>query len=41
MIMKRRTPFANYFNKINNTKVDNAIDTDAVMPMYNFMYNNI
>ena len=34
VVFKICTPFANCINRINNTQVDNAHDSDVVMPMY-------
>ena len=34
-IFKNYAPFINCISEINNTKVDNAKDTDIVMSMYN------
>ena len=36
-IFKNYAPFINCINEINNTKVDNAKDTDIVMSMYNLI----
>ena len=30
-------PFTDCINQINNTKIDNAKDIVAIMPMYNFI----
>ena len=35
VIFKNCAPFTNCISEINNTQVDNAKDTDLVMPMYN------
>ena len=37
VVFKNCTPFTNCISKINNTQIDNAKDTDAVMPMYNLI----
>ena len=38
---KNCAPFTNYISEINNSQVDNAKDTDFVMPMYNLIeYSN-
>ena len=37
VIFKNCAPFTNYVTEINNTQVDNAKDTDAVMLMYNLI----
>ena len=34
---KNCAPFINYISEINNTQIDNAKDTDIVMPMYNLI----
>ena len=34
---KNCAPFTNYTSEINNTQIDNAKDTDTVMPMYNLI----
>ena len=34
---KNCTPFVKCISKINNTEIDNAKDTDIVMPMYNLI----
>ena len=34
---KNCAPFTNCINEINNTQVDNAIDIDIVMPIYNLL----
>ena len=40
-VFKNCAPFTNCISKINNTQVDNANDTDIVMPMYNLIqYSN-
>ena len=31
------TPFTTCISEINNTQIDNAKDTDIVMPMYNLI----
>ena len=36
-IFKNYAPFINCISEINNTKVDNAKDTDIVMSMYNLI----
>ena len=43
VIFKNCTPFTNCISKINNTDIDNAKQTDILMPMYNLMeaYGNI
>ena len=41
VIFKNCAPFFNCISEINNTQVDNANDTDIVMPMYNLIeYSN-
>ena len=37
VIFKNCTPFTNCISEINNTQIDNAKDTDIVMPMYNLI----
>ena len=37
VIFKNWAPFTNCISEINNTQVDNAKDTDIVMPMYNLI----
>ena len=37
VIFKSCAPFTNCITEINNTQVDNAIDVDIVMPMYNLI----
>ena len=37
VIFENCAPFTNCISKINNTYVDNAKDTDIVMPMYNLI----
>ena len=37
VILKNCAPFTVCISKINNTQVDNAKDTDIVMPMYNLI----
>ena len=37
VIFKHCAPFTNCISEINNTQVDNAKDTDIVMPMYNLI----
>ena len=37
VIFKNCAPFTNCISEINNTQIDNAKDTDIVMPMYNLM----
>ena len=37
MVFKNCDPFTNCISEINNTQVDNAKDTDIVMPMYNLI----
>ena len=37
VVFKNCTPFTNCISKINNTQIDNAKDTDAVMLMYNLI----
>ena len=42
VIFKNCAPFTNCISEINNTQIDNAKDTDIVMPMYNvieYSYN--
>ena len=34
---KNNAPFINCISKINNIKIDNAEDSDVVMPMYNLL----
>ena len=38
IIIKYCAPFTNCISKINNTQIDNAKDTDIVMPMHNDNY---
>ena len=37
VIFKNCAPFTNCISEINNTQVDNAKDTDIVMPVYNLI----
>ena len=37
VIFKDCAPFTNCISKINNTQIDNAKDTDIVIPMYNLI----
>ena len=37
VILKSCAPFTNCISKINNTQIDNAIDIDIVMSMYNLI----
>ena len=37
-VLKNCALFTNCISKINNTQIDNAKDTDAVMPIYNLMW---
>ena len=37
VILKNCAPFTNCISEINNTQVDNAKDTDIVMPLYNLI----
>ena len=37
VVFKNCAPFTNCISEINNTQVDNAKDTDIVMPMYNLI----
>ena len=37
VIFKNRAPFTNCKSEINNTELDNAKDTDIVMPLHNFL----
>ena len=37
VIFKNCAPFTNCISEINNTQIDNAKDTDIVMPMYNLI----
>ena len=37
VIFKNCTPFINCKSEINNTEIDNAKNTDMVMPMYNLI----
>ena len=37
VIFKNYAPFTNFIIEINNTEVDDAHDTDLVMPMYNLI----
>ena len=42
--MKNCAPFSKYISVINNKQVDNAQETDAVMPMHNlieYSHNNV
>ena len=36
-VVKNCTPFTDYITEINNTQIDNAKDTDVVIPMYNLI----
>ena len=36
-MFKNCAPFTNCISKVNNTQIDNAKDTDIVMPMYNLI----
>ena len=41
-IFKNCASFTNFISKINNTRIDDANDTDVVMPMYNLIeYSDI
>ena len=37
VVFKNFAPFTNCISEINNTQIDNAIDIDVVMPMYNLI----
>ena len=37
LAFKNNAPFINCISKINNIKIDNAEDSDVVMPMYNLL----
>ena len=37
IIVKNCAPFIDCISEINNTQIDNAKDTDIVMPMYNLI----
>ena len=37
MVFKNNAPFINCVSKINGVKIDNAEDSDVVMPMYNLL----
>ena len=37
VVFKNCTPFTNCRSEINNTQIDNAKDTDVVMPVYNLI----
>ena len=37
VIFKNFAPFTNCISEISNTKIDNALDIDTVMPTYNLM----
>ena len=37
MVFKNNAPFINCISKINGIKIDNAEDSDVVMPMYNLL----
>ena len=37
VIIKNHASFTDYICEINNTQIDNAKDTDIVVPMYNLM----
>ena len=37
VMFKNCAPFTNCISEINNTQIDNAKDTDIVMPMYNLI----
>ena len=40
VIIKKFAPFTKRINEINNTQVDNANNTDSVMPMYKLIEYN-
>ena len=40
MVFKKNGPFINCISKINGIKIDNAEDSDVVMPMYNLLEYN-
>ena len=37
LVLKNNAPFVSYISKINNTLIDNAVDLNIVMPMYNLI----
>ena len=37
VVFKNFAPFNDCINEINNTQIDNAIDIEVVMPMYNLI----
>ena len=37
LALKNNAPFTNCTSKINNVLIDNAVDLDVVMPMYNLL----
>ena len=40
-VFKNSAPLTDCINKINDTQVDNAVDIDVVMPVYNLIeYSN-
>ena len=40
LVFKNNAPFINCISKINGIKIDNAEDSDVVMPMYNLLEYN-
>ena len=40
LVFKNNAPFVNCISKINGMKIDNAEDSDVVMPMYNLLEYN-
>ena len=37
LTFRNNAPFTNYISEINNVLIDNAVDLDIVMPMYNLL----
>ena len=40
LTLKNNAPFINCITKINGIKIDNAEDSDVIMPMYNLLEYN-
>ena len=40
IVFKNNSPFINCITKINGIKIDNAEDSDVIMPMYNLLEYN-
>ena len=40
LALKNNAPFLSRISKINNTLIDNAEDSDIIMPMYNLLEYN-